>query len=109
MEIAQYSILAGALLSLIFAYVPGLKSWYEKLSAEYKQLVMLGALFVIVGGKFALGCIGRDATFTCDANGVYDALTAFILAISANAGVYKGTEYVRTGKGKGRPGWTVEE
>ena len=94
MNLETFGILAGAALSLLFAFVPGFKGWYEKLPPDYKQLVMLGLIFVVVAGKFGLGCLGKDQTFACNADGAYEALVAFILAIAMNAGVYKATNYI---------------
>ena len=81
-------------MKVIEAYIPGFKSWYEKLTAENKQLFMLGLLFVVVGGKFGLGCLGKDATFACTVDGAWNALVAYVLAIAANAGIYKATNYL---------------
>jgi hypothetical protein len=89
-----FGVLAGMLMSLAFAFVPGLKGWYEKLSSQQKQLFMLGALALIVGGKFGLGCLGKDASFACTADGGWLALEAFVYSAIANAGTYKATNYL---------------
>lgn len=94
MDIQQFSVIAAAVLALAGAYLPGVKAWYESLDADRKQLVMLGAIFATVAGKFGLSCLGKDATFVCTADGAYDALVAFVLAIATNAGVYKATNYI---------------
>lgn len=98
MEIETIGLLAGALLSLLFAYVPGFKTWYEKLPSGTKQLVMLAAIFAIVGGAYGVGCLGYFDYYECNQAGVFDALVAFVLAIAANAGVYKATNYVGLGR-----------
>lgn len=94
MAIEQFSVIAAAILALAGAYLPGVRPWYEGLDADRKQLVMLAAIFAVVAGKFGLGCLGKDATFMCTADGAYEALTAFVLAIATNAGVYKATNYI---------------
>lgn len=94
MDVTGYALLAGALLSLLFAYVPGVKGWYEKIPPDYKQLVMLGSIFIVVAGRFGLSCLGKDTQFACSYDGGYEALKAFVLAIAANAGVYKATSYI---------------
>ena len=93
----QYAVIAGALMALLFFYVPGLNAWYEKLPPDQKQLVMLAALFVAVGGRFALSCFGKDTAFVCSSNGAYDALVQFVLSVVSNAGVYKATNYLKMG------------
>lgn len=97
MSDTTYAAIAGAILSLIFFYVPGAKDWYEKLPPAKKQWVMLGLLLLAVGGRFALSCAGRDAIFTCDVNGGINALETFVWAVVANAGVYKGVNYIAAG------------
>ena len=89
-----YAVLAGTILSLLFAFVPGLKDWYAKQESGTKQLIMLVLLFVAVAGRFGLSCLGKDNAFVCDANGAYDALVAFVYAAIASAGVYKATNYI---------------
>lgn len=89
-----YAALAGAILSLVFFYVPGAKGWYESLAPQRKQWVMLGALFLAVAGRFGMSCAGRSQAFTCDIDGGISALETFILAIVSNAGVYNGIKYI---------------
>jgi len=98
MDNNQYAIIAGALLSLAGFYLPWFNTWYKKLTAGNKQLVMLGLIFVAVAGRFGLACIGKDIAFVCDANGAYEALSAFVMTVVANAGVYKGVNYLATKK-----------
>ncbi len=93
----QYAVIAGAFLALVFFYVPGLSSWYGKLPSDKKQLVMLAALFVAVGGRFALSCFGKDTAFACTDEGAWDALVQFVISVVSNAGVYKGTNYLKRG------------
>jgi hypothetical protein len=90
----QYAALAGTLLSLVLAYFPYLKDKFEVLRPDYKQLIQIGVLATLVFGRVGLSCIGKDATFTCDTNGLWDALMAFGVAVIANASVYKATNYI---------------
>lgn len=94
METSEFAVIAGAALSLLAMVVPGFKTWYEKLGSEQKQLVMIGALAAVVAGRFGLGCVGKDAAFVCSWDGAYEALAAWVLAVVANAGVYKATNYL---------------
>ena len=91
---------AGALLSLLFAYVPGLSGWYERLGkgqAEesggvYRRLVMMAALLVTALGSYGLACTGAGAEFglalTCDRSGLVGLLRALVLALAANQATY---------------------
>jgi len=92
-----YVGIAAAVLSLLFGYVPGLKTWYESKTAEVKQLVMLGVLALTVAGAYGLSCAGQVSSFTCDTAGIWDAVWAFVIALTVNQGVYKGTQYIRKG------------
>lgn len=48
--------LAGAALSLAFAYVPGLEAWYKAQNGAVKRLVMLAALALAAGLVVGLAC-----------------------------------------------------
>lgn len=93
MDADTLSMLAGAVLSLAFSYVPGLSSWYDPLAAEYKRLVMLGLLVLVAGAAFALACAGLAAdlglALTCDRQNAVGLVRALVLAIAANQGVFK--------------------
>ena len=91
---------AGALLSLMFAYTPGLSGWYARLEEGLpeaeggvrKRLVMLGALLVVTLGSYGLACSGAGAEFglalTCDRSGLVGLLRALMLALAANQATY---------------------
>lgn len=82
------ALIAGALLSLLFSYVPGLSDWFSKLDGTRKRLVMLALLAVVTGGAFGLGCAGILAGVDCSRNGAVNAVYAFILALMANQSTY---------------------
>jgi len=90
----QYAAMAGALLSLAFAYFPYLKDKFEALRSDYKQLIQIGVIAVLIFGRVGLACIGRDNAFACTNNGVWQALEAFVVAVVVNSGVYKATNYI---------------
>jgi hypothetical protein len=89
--------IVGALLSLLFAYVPGASEWYEKLGYDVagnyddgtkKRLVMLGMLVVVAAVGFGLSCAGFAADFklalTCDRAGATGLVWTLVVAIMAN-------------------------
>ena len=59
---------------------------------------MLGLLFLSVAIAFGLSCAGQNAAFACDVAGAWVAGKLFVTAIVVNQGVYKGLNYVGTGK-----------
>jgi hypothetical protein len=80
---------AGAILALLFGYVPGLKDWYDNLESVAKRLVMLAALAVVALGSFGLSCAGWfNLPVTCDQAGVEQLLGAFLTALVANQTTY---------------------
>jgi putative flippase GtrA len=82
------SYFAGAAVSLLFSYVPGLSTWYASLSSKQKSLGMLIALFVTALGVLGLACAKLVAYVTCDQPGVIELAKIFIAAIIANQATY---------------------
>jgi hypothetical protein len=90
----------GVLVVLLAWYIPGFKNWYETLVSEKKQLFMVGLLLVvvvIVAGLSALGFLSVYVGPTWK-EWVWFPLVDFVIAVIANAGVYKATNYILGGK-----------
>lgn len=81
-ELAFY---AGAVLSLVFSYVPGVKDWYEPLNPTKKRLVMLGLLLLTAVGVLAYQCRGDGACYTATLETV---ISAFVSAVIANQAAF---------------------
>jgi hypothetical protein len=82
-------MLAGAILSLLFEYVPGLSGWYEGQTGTTKRLVMLGAIVVVAAAVYGLSCFNTPWIYVeCSTAGLFDLLLAIVAAITANQGVY---------------------
>jgi len=92
MTVEFLSASAGVLLSLVFAYVPGLNTAYDKLDGVYKRIVMLLLLVVVAAGSLAIACAGYAAQFelgvTCDQAGLVEVLKVFIAAAVANQSAF---------------------
>jgi hypothetical protein len=94
MTLDLLSMLAGALLSLAFSYIPSLRNKFDTLLPEVKRLVMLGLLVVVAGGVYGLACAGwlasmwPGASVTCDQRGVLELVKVLILALIANQSTY---------------------
>jgi len=84
----ELSSIAGIVLSLAFSYVPGLKGSYEKLSGDYKRLVMAALLLVTAGVVLGLSCTGVLANVECTQASALGLLKVFIAAMIANQGTY---------------------
>lgn len=91
MSDAQLSLFAGALLSLAFSYVPGLREWFDTKDSTTKRLIMAGALLVVAGLAFAAACgqvLPGGIAVTCDRQGGVELATNFLLALVANQATY---------------------
>ncbi|NMC12674.1 MAG: hypothetical protein GYA34_07295 [Chloroflexi bacterium] len=103
MSAEMLAAIAGALLSLLFSYVPGLSDWYASLGAAQndqgtrKRLVMLGLLALVAAGSFGLSCAGWGTGYglelSCDQQGVMGLLQALLLAAMANQATHRLTPH----------------
>jgi len=99
MDTQTLSGIAGAVLSLLFSYIPGLSDWFGNLSDKQRSLVMLLSLLVTAGGIYALSCAQlTDIGTTCDKKGAMDLVKIFIAALVANQGTYLATRKLVTQK-----------
>jgi len=77
------SALAGALLSLAAAYLPGFSAWFEQLDGVRKRLVMLICL-----AAAALGVTLYQSYRSALPASLLQVLQAFFAALSANQAAY---------------------
>ena len=77
--------LAGAITSLLFAYLPGLKNWFDGLDSQYKPLVNAAVLFLATAGYLLYSC---RLDWACVAGNLEQAIWAFIAALMANQTTY---------------------
>ena len=100
----QLSAIVGVLLSLVFTFIPGLKTWYASLDATKKPVVMVVALFLTTAVIFGLACLPSSPYqyFTCDIAGFWQAVALFVSALIANQATYLITSpYKPSAKAKG--------
>jgi hypothetical protein len=84
--------LAGAAISLITSYVPGLNTWFEKLSGTAKRLVMAGVLAATALVIAVSSCAKPDETalFVCLGGLDWQSyMKALIAALVANQATFK--------------------
>lgn len=82
---------AGALFSLLTAYVPGLRERFESLDGVRKRLVMLALITVAALGALGLNCLRLEAGawyLTCEAQGLSRLFSAWLAAAMANQAAY---------------------
>ena len=80
---------AGIVLALAFDYLPGLNTWYAKLSKNAKKLIMIILLAVVSAIVMSASCISIYDAVTCDSEGAMLLAQAFIQALIANQAVHK--------------------
>lgn len=73
--------LAGVILSLVFAYLPGAKDWFDGLDRQYKPLFMAGVLLVVAAGKLLYDCQLQPACLELNWS---TALWTWLIALVAN-------------------------
>jgi hypothetical protein len=86
------TLVAGALLSLAFSYIPGLQAKYDSLPPAEKRLIMLGLLVLVTAGIFGLACSGWGGEFgvdlPCGRAGAVHLARMLVLAIMANQATF---------------------
>jgi hypothetical protein len=84
------SSIAGVLLSLLASYLPGFSTWFDRLPATHKRLLMLGLLATVTAAIVGLACagLGQPLGAACNRGSVTLALQSFILALVANQSAY---------------------
>ena len=55
------SAIAGAILSLLMNYIPGLNTWFDKMSANGQRLAMAGLLALAAVGSAVWTCTSPEA------------------------------------------------
>lgn len=91
MTVETLSLAAGALLSLLFSYIPGVKGWFESKDSTVKRLIMALALLVVSVLVFAAGCAGLQipgVQLECTTQGAWLLVQVFLLALIANQSTY---------------------
>ena len=81
-------LVAGAILSLLFGYVPGLRQWFEALDGVRKAQVMAGLLALAAGGAFGASCYTPWVVVECTEAGFWQLVELFIVAVIANQATY---------------------
>ena len=81
--------IAGVVLSLLFSYITGLRTWFAALVAETKQLIMLGLLILVTGAIYAIGCYGiLDTGIECGKAGIIALVQMLIVGLVSNQAAY---------------------
>lgn len=84
------AIAAGAVISLLFSYIPGLNVWYAGKSEQFKKLFMLGVLVVVTGVLIAAMCLNIITIqgAVCEKASLMTFLFSLALAVMSNQSVF---------------------
>ncbi len=92
MTVELLSEIAGVVLSLAVAYIPGLADWYAKKDAKAKAQIMAGLLIGVSVIIFALACAHLLADLNlgvvCDQASAIELVKIIIAALIANQATY---------------------
>ena len=96
LDTAGLSLIAGAALSLLFTFVPGLSDWYATLEPKVKAQAMAFVLLIVSIGIVLVSCFGLVVTVPCTQEGIVNfalnTVIAAILALTANQAMYSLTK-----------------
>ena len=92
MDAQLLSGIAGVVLSLAVAYIPGVDAWYAGKDAKAKARVMALLLIVVSAIIFALACAKLAADFglnvVCDRSSLVSLVKILIAALVANQSAF---------------------
>ena len=95
------AFVAGGALRVLFACVPGFRSWYDAQLPARKSQIMLASLLLAAVLLFADGCLPQinvfpaEALTACSLQGVADLFVLLVLAAVGNQSVYGLTKNLR--------------
>ena len=89
MNAEQLSLVTGMVLSIGLQIIPGLKDWFDKLTADLKRLIIVALLAVVAAAIFGLSCLNVIHEVACTSAGAWLMFEYFALAAVANQVTYK--------------------
>lgn len=89
-------LIAGALLSLLFSYLPALAKWYADKDGVVKRQIMAAWLLITTAGLFAISCVPAlsdlakqlDIVVQCTKQSAWQLIYLYLLAIAGNQVVF---------------------
>lgn len=81
-------LVAGTIITLVLAYVPRVKSWWEGLNGEQKRLSLAVLYLSTAVGMYVPSCLAWYPVIECSTESIPDVIGAFILALIASQSAY---------------------
>lgn len=90
MSSEKLASIVGVLISLLFAYLPGLKTWFDKQTSEAKGGITAGITVLAAFAIYGLSCAGwfTELGVTCSQGGLQQLISIVIGALVGLAGTY---------------------
>lgn len=88
MSVETLGSYAGIVLSLFMAYVPGVREWYDRQSAQMKATIMGGLLIVVALAVFGVSCGNLWPLVECSVNGAKGLFLIAVNTLIANQATY---------------------
>lgn len=85
---------AGALLALLFQYVPGLSTWFEAQSRQIRALTMLACILASSAILYAASCWQLWPAVACGEQGLRDLVVGVVAAILASLTANQATHQI---------------
>jgi len=84
------SYMVGIVLALLFAYAPGVASWFQSKPPDIKRLLMLVFTFLTAAGVYGYVCLGLGAVtdVVCTQAGLIALGKVWVATIIANQAAY---------------------
>lgn len=89
-----FAAVAGAIISILIDLIPKLNEWYAALSPTAKRGIMAVLMLLVGAAIYALSCAGilgsiaPNLQLTCDMEGLFLLVRAFLVAMGANQLTY---------------------
>ncbi|MGB8644025.1 MAG: hypothetical protein WCF84_02220 [Anaerolineae bacterium] len=85
----QISGVAAVIAALAFAYIPGLREWFDGRTGTQKAGIMGLTLVLVAVGALGATCAQLlDVGITCTKTGITTLITNLVTALMANQGAY---------------------
>lgn len=85
----QIAAVAGVVITLALAYLPGVKAKWEALDGTRKRLA-LGILYAAVSiGLYVPSCLGGPQIVECSTESIWSVVLAFLMALISSQGMYQ--------------------
>jgi hypothetical protein len=84
----QIATIAGVVITLALAYVPGLKAWWEERDSTQKRVVLAALYLAVSAGLYVPSCLGGPQLVQCSTESIWTVVLAFLMALISSQSMY---------------------